>query len=112
MGCRNPECIVNLKEVYDSKKRKNCNVDKINQGKVSLIKYYVKCLYETRLEDDQANIDLRIDYLEFYYLKLNNVFKVTKEIVELERKYLSPFQRLRVTRLKQYMKDESNQFCK
>jgi hypothetical protein len=48
-GCRNPECIVNLKECYDSKKKKKCAITKIAQGKVSVIKFFVKCLYETAI---------------------------------------------------------------
>jgi hypothetical protein len=44
-GCRNPECIANLMECYDSKKKKKCSITKIAQGKVSVIKFYVKCLY-------------------------------------------------------------------
>lgn len=48
-GCKNLMCIVNIKEQYDSKKKKYCTINKIAQSKVSLIKFYIKCLYETEL---------------------------------------------------------------
>ena len=38
---------------YDSKKNKLCFPEKLNQGKASFLKFYVKCLYEEELEYDQ-----------------------------------------------------------
>lgn len=47
--CPNQRCFSNLKEVYDSKKKKFCSINKIGAGRVSLVKFYVKCLFETAL---------------------------------------------------------------
>lgn len=46
-ACYNENCFINRnKTIYDSKKNKDCFLDKINQGKTSLTKFYLKCLYE------------------------------------------------------------------
>lgn len=75
-GCENPKCVVNLKEAYDSKKKKYCSILKIGQSRVSLVKFFVKCLYEEALREDPENIELRLDYVEFYFLKLKNLYSV------------------------------------
>lgn len=71
---------------------------------MSLIKFYVKCLYERALREDPDNIELRLDYTEFYYLKLKNIFCVLQQVVDLESRLLSPFQRLRLVRLKKLIR--------
>lgn len=44
--CSNNNCFINRnKPIYDSKKNVQCALDKINQGKTSLTKFYIKCLY-------------------------------------------------------------------
>lgn len=41
--------------IYDSKKKKECSLDKINQGKTSLTKLLIKCLYEQKLDECNWN---------------------------------------------------------
>jgi len=43
---------------------------------------------------------------------MKNVFIVMKLIAEIERLYLTPFQKLRLVRLKRVLKEESNGFSK
>jgi hypothetical protein len=69
--------------VYDSKKKKYCSISKIATSKVSLIKFYVKCLFESYLAE-KDDVDRMLDYLEFYYLKLKNVYFSIKLITQLE----------------------------
>jgi hypothetical protein len=109
-GCPNPKCVVNLRDVYDSKKKKYCSILKIGLSRVSLVKFYIKCLYERALEEDPENIELRLDYIEFYYLKLKNLYSVLLEIEQLERRLLGPFQKLRLVRLKKIVREECNGF--
>lgn len=93
---------------YDSKKNKYCFSNKLNQGKTSFVKFIVKCIYEQELENIRwNNIDLLLDYIEFYYMKLKNLFEVTILLIELEKKFLTPFQKLRLTRLRRVMLEEN-----
>lgn len=111
-GCRNPACIANLRECYDSKKKKKCAITKIAQGKVSVIKFFVKCLYETALVEHPDDAQLEIDYIEFYYLKLKNVFTTLLRVGRLEQRFLSFHQQLRLSRLKEHLTTESNEFSR
>ncbi len=71
-----------------------------------MTKFYLKCLYEEQLNHDKWNsTDLVLDYIEFFYMKLKNVFKVTHLINNLEAKYLTPFQKLKLVRIKKTMKE-------
>ena len=109
-ACKNFNCFVNLGEenFYDSKKNKYCFSNKLNQGKTSFVKFIVKCVYEQELEDIKwNNIDLLLDYIEFYYMKLKNLFQVTILLIELEKKFLTPFQKLRLARLRRVMMEEN-----
>lgn len=61
--CPNQRCFTNIKEVYDSKKKKFCSINKIGAGRVSLVKFYIKCLFETALEENPDDIELRLDFI-------------------------------------------------
>ena len=82
----------------------------IGKSRASLIKFLVKCIYEKALEEDPQNIELQLDFVEFYYFKLKNIFCVLQRIEHLEKNLLSPFQRLRLSRLKKIIKEEANGF--
>ncbi len=67
--------------MYDSKKKKKCYISKIAQGKASLVKFYIKCLYDSALGESEHDKNLKIDFIEFNYLKLKNVFTTLRMIV-------------------------------
>lgn len=69
-----------------------------------MVKFYIKCLFEMALEENPDDIELRLDFIEFYYLKLKNLYCVLRQIYELEKRLLGPLQRLRLNRLKKVIK--------
>lgn len=108
--CPNENCFINQNKstFYDSKKNSYCFVNKINQGKTSFVKLIAKCFYEQELESQKwNNTELLLDYIEFYFMKLKNLFKVSILLIELEKKFLTPFQRIRLVRLRRIMLEEN-----
>ncbi|CAD8082490.1 unnamed protein product [Paramecium sonneborni] len=114
--CRNQysefgmRCFCTMKITFDSKLQKDIRktIQAIRNHRSSFTKLMIKSLYETLIQGQQKDIELRFVYAQFLYFKMKNKIQAYEQIMQIKNKRMSIHLQLRMALMSSIAKENVN----
>ena len=99
-NCLDSYCFCKKKTIFDSKKEKEFSVEKSKNLKKVFGKMILKFRFENFIKFHPSEVNAYIMFAEFLFERMENLHLASIQLNNVERKFLMPFQKYKIYRLK------------